>query len=243
MSIGFISSVLTAIITGVFAVLVLLRYQRKKSWHLLAWGIGLVLYSLGSASQAILFSSFNPFVFKLWYWSGALVVAPWLGQGTFFLLGKRSWAMISFWIVLISSIVGGVIVFGSSLDPSIYKASVDLTEQYKEIFTSSGFMRTSRIILVIVLNFYGTILLVGGAIYSLYFFFRKKMPAVRMWGSVSIAIGALLPAMGGVFLLLGNPDYKYLGQFFGGIFLFIGFLLGTRKQKQNIEAKPVAKND
>ncbi len=233
-------STTTAVITGVFAIMVLHRYHIKRSWHLLAWGIGLALYSLSSAAQATLFISFNPFLFKLWYWAGALAVAPWLGQGTIFLLirkGNRAW--ISFWFIIALSLIGLLYIITTGIDPTAYQPTIDLTEQYKNIFTATGGIKIIRTVLAITMNTYGTILLVGGAIYSAYIFWRKRILANRMWGNVLIAIGGLLPAMGGTLILLGSPNYKYIGQLLGGILLFAGFLVATRPnpvpQKRAIE--------
>ncbi len=54
-----------------------------------AWGIGLTLYCIGSLSQVVLSFVWSPLFFGLWYWTGALAVAPWLGQGTVYLLMRR----------------------------------------------------------------------------------------------------------------------------------------------------------
>jgi len=229
MTASFWISIATAVTTGIFAVFVLARYQVRRRRHLLAWGIGLVLYSLSSLAQAILVNQFSDFLFKLWYWAGALVVAPWLGQGTLFLLvRKKNWAWISFWVITVLSIVGLPLIFGAKLDPTAYHAGVDLTEQFQAIFTTTGTARTIRVVLVILLNTYGTILLVGGAIYSAFIFWRKRVLVHRLWGNVLIAIGGLLPAMGGYLILLGSADFKYLGQLLGGILLFAGFIVATK---------------
>src|SRR5664279_2895621 len=89
-----IFSLITTIISGVFAAMVLLRWRSarkegKQRPHLRAWGIGLALYCLGAFSQVILCFTWSPAFFALWYWSGALAVAPWLGQGTVYLLVRR----------------------------------------------------------------------------------------------------------------------------------------------------------
>jgi hypothetical protein len=231
MSSSYIISWATAVITGIFAVIVLARYQAKHRWHLLAWGIGLSLYSLSTLAQALLFNSFNEFVFKLWYWAGALVVALWLGQGTVFLLirkGDRAW--ISFWFVVVGSLMGLVVIGLADVNPAVYQPGVDLTEQYRDIFTATGGAKTMRTILAITLNSYGTLMLVGGAIYSAFIFWRKRVLPQRMWGNVLIAVGGMLPAMGGVLILLGNPAFKYLGQLLGSILIFAGFLVATKAE-------------
>src|SRR5690606_25662076 len=89
LSLAFIFSVITAAVSGVFAALVLRRWVEKRRPHELAWGIGLLLYFLGAASQAVLAVTWSPLFFALWYWAGAIAVAAWLGQGTVYLLVRR----------------------------------------------------------------------------------------------------------------------------------------------------------
>jgi hypothetical protein len=229
MSASFYISVLTAVVTGLFALTIFARYRKHPRKHLLAWGMGMALYSLSTLAQAYLFINFNEWVFKLWYWAGALLVALWLGQGTVFLLvRKRNRAMISFWFVLVSSIVGLLVIGAAKIDPTVYEAGVDMTEQYRAIFTATGGAKTLRTVLAIVLNSYGTLMLVGGAVYSAFIFWRKRVLPNRMWGNVLIAVGGMLPAMGGVLILLGSPAFKYVGQLLGGLLIFAGFLLATK---------------
>ena len=222
-------SVATAVITGAFALIVFARYLAKRRSHLLAWSVGLALYSLGTAAQVVLFDQFNEAVFKFWYWAGALAVAPWLGQGTVFLLvrkGKRAWA--SFWLVLALSVVSLGFVLASSIDAAAFQPGVDLSAQFGDLFAATGAARAVRTILAIVMNTYGTILLVGGAVYSAYLFWRKRVLLHRVVGNVFIAAGGMLPALGGTLILLGNPDLKYIAQLVGGVLLFAGFLIATQ---------------
>jgi hypothetical protein len=94
------------------------------------------------------------------------------------------------------------------------------------------------IFLTILLNIYGTITLVGGALYSAYLFWRKRVLANRMIGNILIAAGALMPAMGGSLLKAGMADWLYLSEFLGVILMYIGFLQATAKQevKRIVEA-------
>ena len=229
MSTSFYISLTTAVITGVFTIIIFDRYRRRRRNYLMAWGVGMALYSLSTLAQAYLFVGFNEFIFKLWYWAGALMVALWLGQGSVFLLVRKgNRAMISFIFVLVSSIIGLIMRGLSDVDPLMYEAGVDMTEQYREIFTATGGAKTGRTVMAILLNSYGTLMLVGGAVYSAFIFWRKRVLPNRMWGNLLIAVGGMLPAMGGVLILLGNPAFKYLGQLLGGILIFAGFLVTTK---------------
>jgi len=76
----------------------------------------------------------------------------------------------------------------------------------------------------------GTITLVGGAIYSAYLFWRKKVLLNRMVGNILIAAGAMMPAIGGTFVQAGLVDWLYLSEFIGVILMYAGFMQATAQQ-------------
>ncbi len=98
-----------------------------------------------------------------------------------------------------------------------------ISSQYKDILTRSGLI----IAFTIILNIYGTLTLVGGAIYSAIIFFRKRVLVNRMIGNVLIAIGALAPAMAGSFVKMGLVDGLYLSELVGVVLMYIGFIQST----------------
>ena len=93
---------------------------------------------------------------------------------------------------------------------------------------SGGAIQTSGVrTLTPFFNLYGTLALVGGALYSAWLFFRKRVLLHRVIGNVLIATGALLPAFGGAFSRFGIPGALYISELLGAIILFIGFLRAT----------------
>jgi hypothetical protein len=128
-------------------------------------------------------------------------------------------------ILTVVSLLAIVLVLFAPITPASasYSTGVALSSQYKEILTRSGVI----ILLTILLNTYGTITLVGGAIYSAYIFWRKRVLFNRMLGNILIAIGALMPAIGGSFVGMGLPDFLFLSEFLGAILMYIGFLQAT----------------
>lgn len=226
-TVPFLLSVVSAITTGIFAFIVLRRWYDKRRPHLLAWGIGLTMYFLGTLSQVILALVWSPFFFALWYWSGALMVAPWLGQGTAYLLIRRGSIArnIQMALILVGVMTFPWTLFYTPLDPSAWVQGADMTEIYKQIMGEE--IRGTVRFFSPVMNTWGTILLVGGALYSARLFRRKQIMRNRMIGNWYIALGGLLPALGGVFIRLGDPSFKYLGEMAGAILIFIGFWLAT----------------
>lgn len=223
----FVLSAVSAVTTGVFTIIVLRRWWEKRRPHLLAWGVGLLLYFVGTLSQVILSLTWNPIFFMLWYWTGALMVAPWLGQGTIYLLWRRGNIARNFQMALLLVAVMTLpwALFLTPLDSSAWHPGADMTLIYRDIMPQgSGTVRSFSP----VMNIWGTIALVGGAIYSARLFRRKQMMRNRMVGNWLIAAGGLLPALGGTLIRLGDPSFKYFGEMAGAILIFAGFLLATR---------------
>src|SRR5260370_36382640 len=80
---------LSTAITFFFAATVLNRYRIGLRPHSLMCGIGLTFYSIGTLAEAYLALRWSPTMLRLWYVSGAMLSAAWLGQGTIFLLARK----------------------------------------------------------------------------------------------------------------------------------------------------------
>lgn len=219
---------LSFIISMIFAITIFLRYLKKHGLHQLLWSIGMLFYGIGGLCEAIYsLSGWNPLVFRLWYLFGAILVAAWLGQGTVYLLMKRSVANILMFILILGSIYATYRVFSAQLDPSLMTSGLHTGSELsgKAIITPGVRMLTPFF------NMYGTLALVGGAIYSAFIFWRKRVLLNRALGNLLIAVGAILPAFGGTFSRFGIAGALYISEFLGAILLFLGFLRSVTPMK------------
>ncbi len=217
---------LSTIVTFAFAVAVFRRYQLRRGPHLLIWTFGLLAYGLGTLSEVILGLTFSAFVVRLWYLTGAMLTAAWLGQGTLHLLvRRRGVAWVTFGILAAVSLLATVLLLTAPIGTAAasYQISQPISSQYQDILGRSGLVT----LLTILLNIYGTLAMVGGALYSAFVFWRKRVMFNRMIGNILIAAGALSPAMGGTFVRAGLPDFLYLTELIGAILMYIGFLQST----------------
>jgi len=240
MSIAFLISLLTSIVTGIFTAIIFQRWYQRRKAHLLAWAIGLLMYFLGTLSQVILAFTWSPFFFALWYWTGALMVAPWLGQGTAYLLIRRGNIArnIQMALILVMCMTLPWTMFFTEFNENAWEAGQDITEIYRDFVGEDGTVIREGIMqgsargtvrfFSPITNIWGTVLLVGGALYSARAFRRKEIMRNRVIGNWLIAFGGLLPAFSGALIRLGDPSWKYLGEMGGAIFIFIGFLYATQ---------------
>ncbi len=227
---------LSSLLSYVFAAVVLHRWWAiRRRPHLLLWGIGLLMYATGGLMEAFYgFFGWNPWVFRIWYLVGAVLVAAWLGQGTAYLLIRRRiagvrLADILMALLLVGSLFAAYRVFSAQLDPSRMIEG----ELSGHAITTPGVR-----VLTPFFNIYGVIMLVGGAIYSAWIFWRKRIMFNRTIGNILIATGALAPAIGGTFQRFGIPYLLYLGEFVGAVLMFLGFLYATRPA-ENAQARLV----
>ncbi|MCP4540204.1 MAG: hypothetical protein GY832_23950 [Chloroflexi bacterium] len=212
------------IVSFIFAFFVLRRYMARKGLHLLLWGIGMVFYGTGGFCEAYYGAlGWNPLVFRLWYLFGAILVAAWLGQGTVYLLANRKWANGLMLVLALGSLYGLVRVFGAQLDPSLMTAS----EHTGSELSGHAIVTSGVRLLTPFFNLYGTVTLVGGALYSGWIFWRKRVLLHRTIGNIFIAVGAMLPAFGGTFSRFGIPGALYWSELLGAILMFIGFIRAT----------------
>ena len=232
MSIVQILPFVTTSVIFVFAFLVLRRYFQRGGTHNLMWGIGLVMYGLGTFAEAFLAVAYTPAVLYAWYLFGAILTPAWLGQGTIYLLVRRKNIANGLLVGLtLLSIFAAVKVFTLPLTGT-YDIAIPVSAQYKAVLQRDALTTT----LLAIFAFYGTVALVGGALYSAYIFLRKRVMPQRVLGNVFIAIGGLSPAVGGTLAARGLGDVLFISELLGAVLLFIGFRLATTQQP--VEAPP-----
>lgn len=258
MSFSLLMSIAATVVTGIFTVMVFRRWLDHPKPYLLAWSIGLTMYFVGTLSQVVLYFVWSPFFFSLWYWCGALMVATWLGQGTTYLLVRRGNIARNSQMALILVAVMTLpwVMFATPFNEQAWYAGADMTVIFKavceadpvtgeQVIVSEGIFNacssrgTVRFFSPI-MNVWGTIALVGGAIYSAVLFRRKEIMKERLIGNLFIAAGGIFPAFSGALISLGDPSYKYFGEMAGAILIFIGFMMVSSSKdelRETVDAK------
>ena len=77
------------------------------------------------------------------------------------------------------------------------------------------------------INLYAVIFLVGGAIVSAARYKRTREMYHWFVGNVWIAIGAILPGIGGAFTRFGHTEVLYVTELFGLLCIYVGYRLNT----------------
>ncbi len=205
---------ISAIVSFVFALAVLDQYFARRRPYQLIWAIGLFMYAISTSTEFWVGAwGLNVTVYRLWYLFGAIFVAAYLGMGTLYLLVRRRTAHTIMAILLAASLYATIRVFAASIDLGGL-----------QVLSGTAMPQGIRL-MTPVFNTFGTVVLVGGAIYSAWVYWRRKILPHRVISNVLIAAGAILPAVGGTHMRLGGGlPLFYIFELVGIIIIFIGFL-------------------
>ncbi len=208
--------ILTTFISAAFAWVILARYRLKpQSHHLLWWGIGIVTYGVGTLIESLVtLLGWQVALFKAWYIAGALLGGAPLAIGTVYLLFGRRAGHIAVVLLLTAVSVTSIFVIISPIRMEL----VDPKMLSSKVLAWQSIRRVSPFI-----NSLAALFLIGGAIYSAIRFFRYPESRHVSIGNIFIAIGALLPGIGGMASRMGHTEWLYIGEFIGVILIWIGY--------------------
>ena len=205
--------------------------------HLLWWSGGVLVYGIGTFAESwITLLGWNMFIFKFWYIVGALLGGAPLAQGTVWFLLKNKTAR-RLTIALVSYfIIASIFVLLSDVQ-------MDKVDQFLpsgNVFVWQWVRAFSPL-----LNTYAVIFLIGGAIISANRY-RKHIKDEglsslvardRFLGNVYIAVGAILPGIGGISSRAGYTEVLYIGELTGIILIWIGYWYNTSKREGRKNSK------
>ena len=252
----------------VFTIYVLQRYAVRRAPHFLFWGIGLAMFGAGSFAEAYLALAWNRWVFFVWYLFGAALNAGWIGHGTLYLLSRKKWVHGVTVVLVLGSLVAAYLMLQAmpNLDEGVFSTARPISEQYgtrvldagqtapagsltgtvnsngKEETVVRGLLPLGSPVRLTTpfFNIYGLLTLVGGAIYSAFLFWRKRVLPNRVVGNVLIAAGALSIGSASTLTRLGNGQFLFLGELVAAILMFSGFVVAGRPVPQEEPAPRTA---
>lgn len=212
--IHFIPLATTALALGFSAVL-FVRYRQRGGTHHLWWGIGALTYAAGTLTESLTtLTGWHEPVFRAWYITGALLGGAPLAQGSVYLHFTRRTANTLSVLLVATIVVASVCVM---MSPIRYEA----VEQYRlsgKVLEWTWVRRFSPFI-----NIYAFVFLVGLAIRSAWHFAKRRETWHRFIGNVYIAVGGLLPGIGGTFTRFGYVEVLYVTEFIGLALIFVGY--------------------
>jgi len=214
----------TTLLSVPFAVEIARRYRHYPDrLHLLWWAIGVAIYGIGTLTESLttLLGWREP-IFRAWYISGALLGGAPLAQGSVYLLLPRRRAHVMTAVLLAFVTIAAIAVLLSPID----MARVEPHRLTGRVLVWSWVRRFSPFI-----NLYAVIFLIGGAIVSALRYRRQSGQYHRVIANVLIAIGAILPGIGGAATRFGHTEVLYVTE-------LIGLLLIWRGYRGSVQSRP-----
>jgi hypothetical protein len=214
---GFVSyiPIATTIVALVFATELFRRWRAKGGPHHLWFAIGALTYAAGTITEsATTLFGWQDGVFRAWYITGALLGGAPLAQGAVYLHLKRRTANILSAILVTAVVTASAFVIASPIN-------VDLVEPHRltgKVLAWSWVRAFSPFI-----NTYAAAFLIGGAVVSAWRYSHSRETRNRYVGNVLIAIGALLPGIGGTATRFGHTEVLYVTEFVGLLLIYAGY--------------------
>jgi hypothetical protein len=216
----------TTFIAAIFSGIVLRRYRERGGTHLLWWGVGLILYGVGTLTEALTtVFGWNEWVFRAWYITGALCGGAPLAQGTVYLLMKRRTAHVLSALLITAIVTGAVFVILSPINAA-------MIDGHRLSGRALGWQWVRMISPFI--NTYAAVFLIGGAIVSAFRYRANPDKRHKYVGNILIAVGAILPGIGGTFTRMGHVEVLYITEFVGLLLIYAGY-------RQNIGERILAR--
>ena len=207
--------IVTTVIAAPFAVAVFRRWRARGGAHLLWWAIGLAAYGAGTFTEAaVTLAGWREGLFRAWYVTGALLGGAPLAQGTVYLLLSRRTAHRLTAVLLPAIALAATCVLLSPIDHAAVEPHrlTGRVLEWRWVRAFSPFI-----------NLYAFVFLVGGAILSAVRYSRQPGQRHRFTGNVLIAVGALLPGIGGSATRFGHVEVLYVTELIGLVLILAGY--------------------
>ena len=212
---------LTTVLSALFAASLYRRYRIRHAPHLWWWAFGITTYGLGTAVESTITLVGNTvFLTKLWYIAGALLGGYPLAQGSLYLSWPRTFAnrltVLSVAFVVVATVL-------------VVMSPVNLAALEPHRPTGAILAWPWVRLLTPFINLYAVFFLIGGAIMSAWHHYHDRGHGYRAAGNALIAIGAILPGIGGTFAKAGLVEVLYLAECAGLMIIWLGDRVCSRQ--------------
>jgi hypothetical protein len=224
-------------ISAVFAVTLFVQYRAKPRPYLLAWAVALAFYAIAALTEVIgAASGWNPLLYRTYYFFGAIILVGLLALGTIYLLVPR-FSRIALWVLIVLAAIGLAAILGAHLQA--VKLETRQVPDADTIKGQGGLFNVLAILMAALINIVGSVILIGGALWSAYGTWRKGGVQSRLVANILIAAGALIVGGASTLTRLFHVyDLFYVGQAIGVLVMFGGFLAAQRAPRRAANLKP-----
>jgi hypothetical protein len=225
-----------AVVAFAFAVTLGRRFGERRRSYELVWAISLAMY--GIASLAVVLGAaggWSRSEFKLYWLFGAVLNVPFLAAGELQLLLRKPWVGVAVWCAL-----AFITAYTIAVTAGAAIATGPLAERLpsgKDVFGDGT--PAHRLPQLISIPSY--LVLVGGALWSVWKMRGRDELRPRFVGTLLIAVGAtVIAGFGSAFAALGNLAAFSVALLVGIAVMYAGFLRASRPARDTqVEPRPV----
>lgn len=212
-----VSALISLVCAGVIARDAIARPRPDK----VAWTIAFAVFAVAAGAEVVgSLGDWTPTLVRVYYLAGAVLVVGYLALGELYLLAANRIQRFAPGATLLMSAIAATVVLNAKVDES--RLAADGWEAIER--------GTALKALAIGINSVGTLVIVGGLIYSAWRFKRLGIHRNRMIGCLLIALGTITVGMGGTLTRLGQHEYLYIAMSAGVAIIFVGYLQTRRPQ-------------
>lgn len=221
-----------ALISLACALVVARDAWRRPKPDKVAWAVAFAVFALAAGAEVVgALAGWTPLLARLYYLAGATLVVGYLALGELYLLVPRRVSAVGPGAALLVTALGVTFVLDATVDRArLADDGWDALERGPAL-----------VALAAGVNGLGTLVLVGGALWSAWRFRRLGIQRHRMVGCVLVAAGTLVVAAGGTLTRFGQREYLYIAMAAGVAIIFAGYLEARRPDPAR--AAPIAADD
>jgi hypothetical protein len=210
-----VSAIISLVCAGLIARDALARPRPDK----IAWTIAFAIFAVAAGSEVVgSLSEWTPSLVRIYYLTGAVLVVGYLALGELYLVAGNRIHRFAPGVTLLVTAISATVVLNAAVDES------RLDADGWEAIERGAALKT----LAIGINSIGTLVIVGGLVYSAWRFKRLGIQRNRMIGCLLIALGTITVGMGGTLTRFGQHEYLYIAMSAGVAIIFAGYLQTRR---------------
>jgi hypothetical protein len=228
---------LATLISVVFAGTLWRQYRRKPRAYLLAWSVALAIYAVAALTEVIgSAGGWNSLLYRIYYLFGGITVVGVLALGTIYLLAPR-FGRVALGLLVVLAAIGLAGIVGANLQPGLL--DTHQVPSADTIRLQNGAFNVTAILMAAVLNGVGSVILIGGALWSAYGAWLRGGAQSRLVANILIAAGAFIVAGAStLFRVFHVYELFYVGQAIGVLVMFGGFLAAQRAPRTSTNLNP-----
>jgi hypothetical protein len=212
-------------VASLFAEATFVRWTTRRTSHLAAWTVALVMFAGASAALAVgVGTGWDTGTFRVFYLLGAILNVPWLALGTLYLVfGAAVGGRVRPWLLVFSGLAAGV-VLAAPMEP-VSGREIPVGSEVFDAFPRA---------LAAIGSGVGAVVILGGALWSGYRYARS--PAAPARGRLAaanglIALGTLVLSSGGLVQgIIGHDEAFTFSLAVGISVIYAGFLVAEGRR-------------